>query len=154
MLSAACISRPGPAWDAAPLATPISLHQAVAPGDLVVLALDAHTNGPMPGSQVLLPSRRLARLADSSGLVRLTSLPSGSYQIRVRRIGYSDWNGTTLVGEGAGTVLVVQLRRQKLVLQQAIVGRSGRPGKAYRSRSVRDDPHRVPEALGRDSGRE
>ena len=46
-----------PAWESVPLATPIVLRQDVAPGELVVVVLDAHTNAALPTAHVILATR-------------------------------------------------------------------------------------------------
>ena len=127
LAAAACTGRGAPAWEAAPLSAPVSIQRPVAPAELLLLVLDAHSNSPVAGANVIMTSTWVQSATDSTGVAVLTRLSSVSHPLRVRRIGYADWHGEVSMRPGVGTVLVVQLRRQRVDLQKVIVGPGASP---------------------------
>ena len=67
------------------------------------------TNVPLPYAVVLLPQLSIERFTDASGQFQLASLPSGRYDVTVRRLGYAPFRGEIDIGSGTTTTLEVQL---------------------------------------------
>lgn len=123
--------RHGRAWDRAPLGPVLRLGEAVAPGDVLVLLVDAHSGalvgGASSGGTATLtppapaPSRWMERV-DSAGRIRFHGVPPGSYELRVRAFGYEDWRMAVAVSDRIGWVALAQLRRRPVHLVPIIVG--------------------------------
>lgn len=62
--------------------------QRSATGVLVGRVLDARAGTPVAGSELLIPSKNLSAIADSSGKYRFEEVPGGVYAIQVRRLGF------------------------------------------------------------------
>lgn len=81
---------------------------------LVVIAADSATRGPIGYADVAIEKLGREALASESGVARLTNIPAGRYEVRVRRVGYAPaWR--TVDVDGIDTIrvslhrLVVQL---------------------------------------------
>lgn len=64
---------------------------------------------PLSYAVVELPGRGVERFTDARGRFVQDDLPAGSYEVRVRRLGYTPWRGTVTIAAGETTMLEVQL---------------------------------------------
>ena len=114
LVSAAACGRHRAATDAyvaAPLLPSISAVVPVAPGQVVGRVVDAHSGAAL--EQVDADIRDLARRArsDTAGWFQFDSLPPGTLQVRLRRIGYQTVTVAVDLRVGAGASLFAQLQR-------------------------------------------
>src|SRR5688572_22157483 len=75
------------------------------PGEVGGVVYDAGTREPIAGAQVLLLPHAMRATTDATGRFALQEIPSGTYQLRVVRIGYR---------ETARTIEVLDARRTEV----------------------------------------
>lgn len=87
---------------AAALAAPLAAQQAPAAGTATVVGrvVDATTGAGVPRAQVRLPALERMVLTSEEGYFLIEGIPEGEHEWSFRRIGYADWDQTSLVKDG------------------------------------------------------
>jgi hypothetical protein len=93
------------------LATVAPALQAQATGALVGSVRAAQADVPLPYSVVSIPALALERFSDPQGRFTLSALRAGSYDIIVRRIGYTPYRGRVQIDSGVTATLTVTLQQ-------------------------------------------
>jgi Carboxypeptidase regulatory-like domain len=94
---------------APPLGPVIRVSEPGPAGVLAVLTLDAHTNQPLAGARVHVPSLGISVTTDSTGVGRLSGLEPGTYGIAAAAVGYAKRVDSVVIGPNAGRFVIEQL---------------------------------------------
>src|SRR5258705_2797892 len=105
------------------LAAPASL-AAQGTGIVTGTVIDRDSRQPLPGAQVFLSST-LGTATNDAGQFRISGVPVGQQQLRVRRIGYSSGIQTISVTAGSTENVQFVLSRSATQLEQVVVTASG-----------------------------
>jgi len=116
------------------------LRATVAPAALLLLAAagvkaqegtvtgrvtDRSSLAPLAGAQVFLPGTQLGTLTDDKGDYRITGVPPGSHELRVRLIGYKSEVRNVTVEEGGTLTADFQLSVSAVSLEEVVVTATG-----------------------------
>lgn len=93
------------------LATLAPALAAQATGALVGSVRAAQADVPLPYSVVSIPALSLERFSDPQGRFTLSALRAGTYDIIVRRIGYTPYHGRVQIDSGVTATLAVTLQQ-------------------------------------------
>src|SRR5258705_7046441 len=105
------------------LPAPASL-AAQGTGIVTGTVIDRDSRQPLPGAQVFLSST-LGTATNDAGQFRISGVPVGQQQLRVRRIGYSSGIQTISVTAGSTENVQFVLSRSATQLEQVVVTASG-----------------------------
>ncbi|HVX41348.1 MAG TPA: hypothetical protein VHB25_17420 [Gemmatimonadaceae bacterium] len=94
-----------------PPAPAIRFAEPISPRELSILVLDGNSGAPIYSSAVSIPDPGIFGTTDSAGIIRFRLPHAGQYGLRIRHIGFENWNGVASVTDSTGLALVVQLRR-------------------------------------------
>jgi len=78
-------------------------------GALSVTVTAQQTGVSLPYAVVALPERAVERFTDAGGRATIVALPSGSYEIAVRRIGFAPYRGRVVIEVGTITTAAITL---------------------------------------------
>jgi hypothetical protein len=78
-------------------------------GTLVVTVTAQQTGVSLPYAVVALPERAVERFTDAGGRATIIALPSGRYEIAVRRIGFAPYRGRVVIEAGIVTTAAITL---------------------------------------------
>jgi hypothetical protein len=95
---------------------------AVGAQSLTVTVVIAGTQVPLGNSVVDIPALRYERFADDGGRVVIAGVPPGTYQVRVRHIGYVPREVGVVVSDTSPAAQVVELTRIAVQLAGITVG--------------------------------
>ena len=94
-------------------------------GAITGRVVDASNLEPVVGAQVFLPGTDLGGLTDEGGRFRITGVPAGQHQVRVRLLGYRPTARSVTVRGGETTTLDVQLSVSAVALEEVVVTATG-----------------------------
>ena len=94
-----------------PLAPRLDVRPTMTGSGLAVLVLDASSNAPILQAQALVLENSWANITDSAGFARLPQLPTGSYTLRVRAVGYKPVDDTLRIPPDSGRFVIIQLAK-------------------------------------------
>lgn len=86
---------------------------------------DASTLGPLVGAQVYFPRLDLGTLTDEQGQYRITGVPTGTHQLRVRLLGYRATTRSVTVTAGETVTANFQLSVSAVSLSEIVVTQTG-----------------------------
>lgn len=86
---------------------------------------DANNLEPVVGAQVFLPDTDLGALTNDEGRFRITGVPAGSHEIRVRLLGYRPATRSVTVEPGATATVNFQLSVSAVSLGEIVVTQTG-----------------------------
>ena len=78
-------------------------------GTLTGRVLDAETEGPLPGVNVVVPALDRGAVTDSTGRFVLREVPAGTHQVQARFVGYASTTRTVQVKSGEAVQLRIRL---------------------------------------------
>lgn len=103
--------------------------------------LAAESLEPVPQAQVFIPGTDIGTLASEDGSYRLTGVPAGEVQVRVRFLGYATRTRTVAVPAGQTAELDFRLEATPLSMQEIVVTTTGaRKRLCSRTRSTPSRP--------------
>jgi TonB-dependent starch-binding outer membrane protein SusC len=105
------------------LASPAAL-AAQGSGVVTGTVMDRDSRQPLPGAQVFF-TPTLGTVTNEAGQFRITSVPAGQQQLRVRRIGYTSGVQTVSVVPGGSVSADFVLSRSATQLEQVVVTATG-----------------------------
>lgn len=108
--------------------TLLLLVQATATGSITGTLRDATTNEPLAGAQLVVVDLNRTAVTGADGRYRVERLPSGTYRLLVRRIGYSPRTLQAFVPSSDAIELTIVLRAQPIIL--AAIDGAYRPGES------------------------
>lgn len=94
----------------------VVLSAAVAPGEVQVFVADAESGEPVTEAVLHIISTATAVRTDKTGLGRLAVKENGSVELRVIRVGYTEWRGIVEASTNSGRVLLLRLSRMHVQL--------------------------------------
>jgi TonB-linked SusC/RagA family outer membrane protein len=83
--------------------------------------IDAITQRPLAGAQVLIEGTTLGGLANANGDYLVLNVPAGSHVVRVEMLGFATQTQEVLVSSGGTAVADFQLRQEAIALDQIVV---------------------------------
>ncbi|MFW6010653.1 MAG: carboxypeptidase-like regulatory domain-containing protein, partial [Gemmatimonadota bacterium] len=90
-------------------------------GAIAGQVIDAQSAQPVAGAQVTIPGTEIGILTDSDGNYRLTGVPTGPVEVRVRLIGYSPASQTVTVEAGETATANFELALSAVELEELTV---------------------------------
>ena len=94
---------------------------SVPSGRLIGRVVDTETGRPVATAAVSVVGRPTEAASDRQGLFRLTGVPAGRHELRVRRLGYAPLRHTVDVTTGHTTELEIGLVREPVELEPLVV---------------------------------
>ena len=94
---------------------------SVPSGRLIGRLVDRETGQPVATAAVSVLGRPAEAASDNQGLFRLTGVPAGQHELRVRRLGYAPLRHTVGVTSGLTTELEIGLVREPVELEPLVV---------------------------------
>lgn len=87
--------------------------------------VDAQNLSPLTGAQVFLPGTDLGALTDEEGRYRISGVPPGSHEIRVRLLGYRQVTKSLEMPRGGNSVVNFRLSVSAVSLKEVVVTATG-----------------------------
>ena len=88
----------------------------------------AETGQALAGAQIVLPELATGGLTDAEGRYALGAIPTGSWDVEVRLIGYRTERREIVIGDGRTTLLDIVLDEEAIALEEVVVvGSRSRP---------------------------
>ena len=84
-------------------------------GTLSVTVTAQQTGVALPYAVVALPERAVERFTDAAGRATIIALPTGGYDIAVRRIGFAPYRGRVVIQAGIVTTAAIALAQVRVV---------------------------------------
>jgi TonB-linked SusC/RagA family outer membrane protein len=94
-------------------------------GTIAGTVTDRATNQPVGSAQVVIVGTTLGTITDAQGEYQIASVPSGTRQVRVLRLGYQSVTQTVTVSAGATTTVNVALQASAVALDAVVVTATG-----------------------------
>ncbi len=94
-------------------------------GAITGQVVDASNLEPVVGAQVFLPGTDLGGLTNEEGRYRITGVPEGQQQVRVRLLGYRPATNTVTVESGETATVDFQLSVSAVALEEVVVTATG-----------------------------
>ncbi len=111
---------------AAALATPVAAQQPAAAGTISGRVTERGTDAPVSGAQVFVVGTTRSAITGDNGAFRITGVPVGTAQVRVRRLGYALVTLPANVQAGGSVALAFALdRAQAQALSEVVVTATG-----------------------------
>jgi hypothetical protein len=105
-------------------------------GTLSVTVTAQQTGVSLPYAVVALPERAVERFTDAGGRATIIAIPTGSYEIAVRRIGFAPYRGRVVIEAGTITTAAITLAQipvqltGMMVRPRAVCTKPGMPDRA------------------------
>ena len=90
-------------------------------GTLSVTVTAQQTGVSLPYAVVALPERAVERFTDAGGRATIIALPTGSYELAVRRIGFAPYRGRVVIEVGTITTAAITLAQIPVQLTSMMV---------------------------------
>ncbi len=111
-------------WAATIALVPVAA-RAQATGEITGRVTDSASGAPIAAAQVQVGGTALGAVAGDDGRFRIASVPPGTHQVTVRRIGYRSVTREVAVPDGAGATLDVALAATIATLDQQVITATG-----------------------------